>query len=385
MNILFIIGKYPGYGGVETVTTVLANSFVELGDTVAIASFEVTDEKAVEGKLNSNVRLLSLNYPVNSKSNVRFLSTYIKENNIDFIINQWAVPWYVTRMIKRSVKGSDAKLITVHHNQPDTNARIQQSIIAKDTKRGLSKLVNEVKLNAIKTVSRLSLRYVYSKSDKFVVLSPSFIPLLHRFIWKEIDSKSISISNPLTISSSKDNVKENLIIVVGRIEYNQKRCRRAVDLWANLQDDFPDWKMIFVGDGPDKKDLDEYITSNGIKRVEVTGFTDPIPYYKRAKVLLMTSEYEGFGLVIVEGMANEVVPVVVDSYAALSDIIDDGDNGVKLPYPFDLNISVSKLKGLIDEEKKLSLMASKGYEDSTRFSLSKIIEQWNKLFIDMKK
>lgn len=57
------------------------------------------------------------------------------------------------------------------------------------------------------------------------------------------------------------------------------------------------------------------------------GFQDPIEYDKRASVLLLTSEYEGFPLGFAECMSLGVVPVVCGRYSAVYDIIESGKNG----------------------------------------------------------
>lgn len=381
MNILFLVGKYPGFGGVETVTTVLANEFVKLGDRVAIASFECTDEKAIaDGRLDSKVRLIRLSYPVDSKENRIILKRFVAESECDVVINQWAVPYYVTRFLKKVVSGTTAKIVAVHHNQPDTNARIQQNIIDLASSCGLRRVMLRIKGSVVRSVSRISLRYVYNHSDRFVVLSDAFVPLLERFIRKEATSRVAVIPNPLTIDMDPlPQQKRNEIVMVGRIEFNQKRNLRALDLWERIAGSFPDWTLTFVGDGPDRKTLELEACRRNLERVSFTGFVDPTPYYRRAKVLLMTSEYEGFGLVILEGMAHGVVPVVLDSYPALSDIVSDSVDGLKLPYPFDPDRSADILSNLLSSPERLDRISSAAIEVPARFSMQSVMDKWRSL------
>lgn len=99
-----------------------------------------------------------------------------------------------------------------------------------------------------------------------------------------------------------------------------------------MEASFPDWKLIIVGDGVEKRNLVEKVIQLKLNNVVFEGFQNPSLYYKRASILMLTSEYEGFGLVVVEAMSFGVIPVVYGSYSAVYDIISDGVDGVILPY-----------------------------------------------------
>ena len=69
MNILFFYRIYPEYGGVEVVTTVLANRFVKDGHKVVIASIEQPHPE-LKDQLDSSIELVKLKYPVTCKQNI---------------------------------------------------------------------------------------------------------------------------------------------------------------------------------------------------------------------------------------------------------------------------------------------------------------------------
>lgn len=143
MNILFLMGTYPSYGGVEKVSTVLANEFVQRGYGVSIISFEQPFPELALKELNPNIKLYKLKKPVYTKKNIKILSTIIQNQNIDILINQWAVPFYVARLCHHALQGSNCKLITVHHNLPNTNARIK-GIEIKIEKKIDNLLINKI-------------------------------------------------------------------------------------------------------------------------------------------------------------------------------------------------------------------------------------------------
>jgi len=384
MNILFLIGKYPSYGGTEKVTTVLANAFTQKGLRVHIASFEqpVPD---LQSELHSNIRLHKLSYPAKSKSNINILRNIILQNEIDIIINQWCLPFYVTQLCNKARKGTKCKLLAVHHNSPDSNVRIEHVKIKMFQRSNSIKrfYLNSI-LSIVKYLTSRSIRYVYYHSDKYILLSSSFINIFKQLIGIKKTPKLAVISNPVTLLDLDfhylSEQKNREIIYVGRIDYNQKKVYRIIELWKQIENNYHDWRLTIVGDGPQKKDIEDLIETFNLKRVQVTGFQNPLEYYKRASILLLTSEYEGFGLVIVEGMCFGVIPVVYGSYAAVYDIIDNGKNGFITNIPYSQEETVACLKSLIENENQRKEIALKAIEKSKEFSLKSIVDQWENLF-----
>ncbi len=195
------------------------------------------------------------------------------------------------------------------------------------------------------------------------------------------------LPNPITIPSS-DFVfdflqKRKEVLYVGRIDENQKRIHRIIDTWALLEASFPDWKLIIVGDGVEKRNLVGKVIQLKLNNVVFEGFQNPSLYYKRASILMLTSEYEGFGLVVVEAMSFGVIPVVYGSYSAVYDIISDGVDGVILPYNkkgYDTEFATEKMKELMLDADKRNNLAQAAIITSKRYSVESIVDSWNKLF-----
>ena len=89
MNILFLMGKYPGIGGVEVVSTVLANEFIREGFGVSLVSFEQPTNEKVPIPLSEKVKFYPLQKPVSSATNVTKLHTILIGDNIDILINKY--------------------------------------------------------------------------------------------------------------------------------------------------------------------------------------------------------------------------------------------------------------------------------------------------------
>ena len=375
-RILFLVGIYPGYGGVEMVTTILANQFIKDGHKVSIVSFCQTDQKFADLYLSSECNLLYLSYPVLSIKNIKYLRHYIQKHKINILINQWVLPFYTTLLWKIAISGIHCKVFSVHHNKPDTNKKIQGLEILIQQGKNYLKPIKWI----IREISRTSLSFCIKNSTKYILLSPSFVPLAKRYTRIKDDSKFMTIANPITIPEPLGlPEKKKEIICVGRIEFNQKRTYRVLDIWKDLESSFPEWCLTFVGDGPDKEKLEKQIQENKLSRVSIAGFVNPIQYYERASILLMTSEYEGFPLVLTESMTYGVVPIVYDSFEAVHDIITNGKNGIIIPIPYKTKAFVNCLNSLLEDNNKIKGMSIKAIESTNQFKLKNIVDKWYNL------
>lgn len=382
MNILFLMKGYA-VGGIEVVTATLASCFARHGHKVVIATFEAPEALTV-ARTDDSVKIYMLGDYKCTNQNIVALRNILIEHQIQVVINQWGLPFVSCRVLNKAKKGLKVKTIAVYHNQVDTNARIKNVEIALEScvnplKRSLLKLIKA----AFKFVTSRSMAYVYHHTDIYQVLSPSYIPLFSKFTGINHPNHLMVQTNPVTLESSDFSYsfdkKEKEIIYMGRIDYNQKRVYRVIDTWAKLEAQFPDWRLTIVGDGVERKNVEQQVADYGLHHVKFEGFQQPKPYYKRASILLLTSEYEGFPLVLTESMSFGVIPVVYNSYSAVGDIIDDGENGLVIPYHkegYRADEAANMLAKLMNDIRIRDVLASAAVEKSKEYSVERIYEQW---------
>ena len=180
--------------------------------------------------------------------------------------------------------------------------------------------------------------------------------------------------------------KKNQVLYVGRMDFENKRVNRIVEAWQCLQQEFKDWELVLLGDGPHKETLQQYVCEHQIERVRFDSFQKdpPIRYYKDAKIFMLTSDLEGFGLVVIESMAYGVVPIVYGSYEAAYDIVDDGINGFVTPKPYCRELTVDRLRMLMSQELKRNGMAAEAMKKSRTFSIDTVVKSWYKLFTEVR-
>ena len=390
MSILFLLKSFE-IGGLEVVTSVLANKFVAEGHDVTLWAF-YKGKTSLEERLDKRVNLVYGHGFHSGKANVASLRNIIIEKNIQIAINQWGLPYIPAKTLKRAIRGLDVKTIAVYHNDPSTNGRLKEVEIAIEHCDNPIKLsLLKFKLWTYRKITSASMRYIYRNSDRFMVLSQSFISHFENFTGKRNAQKLIVQTNPVTIKQPSEtldlNDKKKEVIYVGRLDYNQKRTYRIIETWALLEDIIPDWRLTIVGDGPERENLERLTRDLNLQHVRFEGFQRPEPYYKRASILILTSEYEGFPLVLAECMSFGVVPVVYGSYSAVYDIIKDGENGLIVKPQngeFKAEAMAKALEQAMTDEDKRHEMAEKSIATSQNYSLDVIYEQWEGLFNDLK-
>ncbi len=383
MNILFLLKSFE-IGGLEVVTSVLANKFVAEGYNVTLWAF-FEGKTSLADRLDPRVELVYGHGYNIDKNNVASLRRVLVDKDIQIVINQWGLPYIPARTLKLASRGLRLKIIAVYHNDPLSNGRTKEVEIALERcENPLKRVILRLKLFAFKQITAASMRYIYNNSDRFMVLSKSFIQHFEDFTGIRNASKLIVQTNPITIDAEQFKLdltkKEKEIVFVGRIDHNQKRTSRVIETWALLESEYPDWRLTIVGDGAEKNNLEKLTHTLGLQHVSFEGFQQPAKYYRRASVLMLTSEYEGFGLVIVEGMAFGVVPVVLGSYSAVYDILTDGKDGIIVPYDknsgFRPDEMAKRVAWLIEHDDERKQMAKAAYEHSETFSIGKIIKSW---------
>lgn len=387
MNILFLLGKFPSIGGVETVTAILANEFSARGHAVHVVSFEQVTEKPSPA-LDERVTLHRLSYPVSSRSNRDALRDILATCRIDVIINQWCLPFHVTRLCRKAMRGLPCRLLAVHHNAPDCNARLEglRMRMAR-TGNPVNRASLRLLLKGCAMATGASLRYVYAHSDRYILLSDSFHQAFRNITGLKDTGKLLTIPNPITVENPEfryePGLKKKEVLFVGRLEPNQKRVSRVLETWALLEPCFPDWTLRLVGDGPEKRSLQEFCEEHRLKHVSFEGFQNPAPYYEQASLLFLTSEYEGLPLAMVEAMSFGVSPIVYGSFSAAYDLVDHGKDGCILPAAggFQAHRMAEMAAGLMREPAALRAMARNAIAKSRKFTREHIIPQWEKAFL----
>ncbi len=382
MRILFVVPSLV-VGGIGKVTASLANKFIEEHHSVCIFSFSEADN-ALHNLFNDKIGISYGSDRRDIKSNTIAIKQIVEKERINLVINQNGLSIFQASAVYEACKGHDTKIITTYHNDPGHNNWIQkcnQQLWA--TKNPLKRIVIKTKRLFWRVASILLMHYVYSHSDYYMLLSKHYIPTFCRMALIRKSDRILVQNNPVTLDRSdidhKDN-RENIILYVGRLEEGQKRVSRILEFWKLLHLELTDWKLLLVGDGADRCEYEEFVAKNKIKNVYFEGFQSPYAYYKRASLFVMTSDYEGWPLVIGECKAYGCVPMVLGSYLSVTEIIDNERDGIIMPTPFDAKGWCEKILSLTNNPERIKEMSIEAEHNSHKFDIDVIYRQWESIF-----
>jgi len=139
------------------------------------------------------------------------------------------------------------------------------------------------------------------------------------------------------------------ILFVGRL-VREKGVSMLLEAVKELRKEIPA-NLIVVGDGPMRDHLVRKTLDLGLDgNVRFTGFVDSstlISLYRTCDVCVVPSLHEPFGMVALEAMAAKI-PTVVSDVGGLSEIVEDGVNGIKVP-PGDRKLLAGALRGVLED------------------------------------
>lgn len=387
MNILFLtLGHVSKLrGGVDRVTDTLAQNFINRGGHNV---YMISVWKSVPGDKVESYQYFLPSQDIDSKENVEYLKNFIVAKHVDVIVNQ-SDP---TKLMNLLVAAhGNAPMVSVIHTDP--KAMLKATEDAWDRWKLLNgnfkffikypyyllRLLYQRKNR--KDFLRNKHSYYYEQSDAVVLLSERFKDSFKDISGLSEDSKLYAISNPISSEKTEfSEIKEKLILFVGRLEYSPKRLDRLIKVWAKIKDK-SGWRLCVLGDGQ-KRDLYETLAIKlGVNDVEFCGTVDPTPYYEKAGILCVTSTYEGFSMVILEGLYHGVIPIAFDSYEAVFDLIESGYNGFIVP-SFSLKEYKKLLERLMNDDDLRISMRQNIIEKNSRleFDVNYIADQWINLF-----
>ena len=183
-----------------------------------------------------------------------------------------------------------------------------------------------------------------------------------------VKNKAI-IYNPSIFKPSFGGQKEKLIIFVGRLE-PVKGCDIFLRALALLRLD--DFKLLVLGAGSQKKSLQSLSAGLGLKNLEFLGSVSDIQnYYKKAKIIVSSSRFEGLGNALIESAFFDCIRVATPTAGAL-ELLEDGKNGFISSDFSEQALAKAILKALNADESVLENTRA----ESEKFRLENIAAKW---------
>ena len=305
-----------GLGGAERVALSLIDHFVGQGHEVDL--LVMRDDGQLLALLPPQVRLFALHTP-RLRNLMGPLMRYLRAERPDSI---QAFMWPVTSIavIARILSRSKARLVLSDHTM------MSQHFAAYGPVR--------------RFVLRHTIRWLYPRADSRVIVSPLAADDLALLARLRRDTITV-INNPVEEPPSELAASPEIerlwkgtgarIITIGRLK-PEKNHFLLLTAFALLRETV-DARLMIVGEGELHDALDAHAQSLGISQhVTMAGFTiDPAPYYASADLFVLSSDNEGYPLVLVEAMFAGLRIVSTDCPSGPRQILADGQYGRLVP------------------------------------------------------
>lgn len=169
------------------------------------------------------------------------------------------------------------------------------------------------------------------------------------------------------------------LVAVGRL-VPQKGFDLLLEAWARIADRHRGWTLTIWGEGPERAALEAQRDRLGLsERVLLPGVTErPGQWMEQADAFVLSSRFEGWGLVVGEAMAAGIPTVAFDCDFGPAEMIEHGRTGL-LVAPGDTAALASALDQLLEDEALRSRLGPTGRESMKRFAPETVVKHWLEL------
>lgn len=385
-NICFITDSIFSFGGVQRVLAVIAKELAK-NYNVTIITFDNVDRKdlSMYGLKEANIHYEFIAYPtINIFKKITYMTfsgIYLKLQPL----SKWSSNLYAKSSFPLELRETLAKelrsksfdvIIGVHAPLAARLATLRKQLPN-------SKLIGWIHNSFEALFSKDSLyigserkrHYVYQfrELDKTVLLCNHDAETYYQY---DKVFKPTVIYNPLTLKPGEPSQgTSKRFLAIGRFSKQHKGFDLLIEAFHLFAQKNNEWKLDIIGEGPEETLFRELITRYKLdNRIEIHPFTNNIQfYYSNAQIYVLSSRWEGFGLVLVEAMAHGL-PIISSDLPTSKEIM--GDFGL-----YFRNRDIQDLAQRLEDATKIDWQkkSKEALTIASKFNVEHIISQWKEL------
>lgn len=359
-------------GGAEGVAAMMANHWAQAGDSVTLITLDFSDTDTFQlsetvqrcelGVMQNSRNLLQAVF--NNRKRVRQLRKVIAASQPDVVISLTDRMNVLTLLATR--KSNWPVLISERSDPRHHSIGRLWSFLRKQTYPRATALI-------VQTQGVADFCRQWLKGTPIEVI-PNAVPAP-----RSPDIPVVTEQTLLARSPSK------VIFGMGRLSY-EKGFDRLIDAFSELAEEFPQWKLRILGEGPLRESLQATIDERGLQeKIELTGWVaDPELYLDQGELFVLSSRYEGFPNALLQAMSRGLACISTDCESGPAEIAQEG-----------LHLSIVQTKKIseLSPSNQLALMMREfmnherlrkeasinSLQVTERFSVSRFFQAWDEL------
>lgn len=372
MKLKIGITCYPTVGGSGVVATELGKLLAEKGHEIHFISSSMPFRLK---KMYPNIfyhqvevnQYSVFQYPPYDLALASKMAEVAKREQLDILHVHYAIPHAVCAILAKQMIGNNVKIVTTLHGTDITVLGYDPSL-TELIKFGIEKSdgVTAVSKSLVKQTEQLI------APDKEIKTVYNFID---ENIYKKIDSHHLK---------EEFGIKNDEKVIIHVSNFRAvKRVRDVVSAFAHIHKKVPS-KLLLVGDGPEITVVCKLVRELGLdQHVLLLGKQDNLEeLYSISDLMLLLSEKESFGLVLLEAMACGV-PCIGTNIGGIPEVIEDGVTGYLCELGDIQDISQKSIALLSDPVLHQSFSDAAVRTVQSKFKSSTIISQYEEIYYDV--
>ncbi|MCA0049703.1 glycosyltransferase family 4 protein [Mesorhizobium sp. B283B1A] len=345
-----------GAGGTEHVVNVLANQWAARGWHVTLVTFEAPGPPPYY-HFDPAVRIERLGLPQMKRSRLGAIGASARRI------------FLLRRTLKKLAPDVVLSFLT----------RTNVMSLAASRGLGLDVVVSERNNPALQDVGpvwRFLRAKLYPSAFGLVTMTTGalnyFSPAMRRRSWV--------IPNPVDLpATGKPRRNGAVLVAVGRL-VPQKGFDLLLKAFANIRRDFPEWKLVIWGEGPDRAELEAERDRLGLQGcVEMPGVTSrPGIWVETADAFVLSSRYEGWGIVLLEAMAAGLPVISFDCQWGPREMVDNEKDGL-LVENGSVDALAQGLRRLLGDEPLRKKLGAAAAASAARFTPEYVMQNWDQV------
>lgn len=371
MKILYLFSSLSVWGGIERILVDKMNWLASKGGIEVCMLTTDQGDHPIPYQVNNKVHIEDLGINFHRK----YQFGYLKRMGISYLMRHQ----YKKSLAEHIIRIQPDVIVCTTADPIDIITGVKGRIpLVVESHSICSRTIEQGKYAVLRKYRRFKFLKSLSKAECVVALTKGDAEEWHHF---HHHVKVIpNMLHPCKIEPSSLNSKH--VIWVGRFDY-QKRAEVAIGIWKQVANRYPDWCLDIYGEGEYESEVT--LMASSTQNVFVHKPTSHVfVCYSNSSILMSTSLFEPFGLVIAEAMSCGLPVVAFDCPYGPAAIINEGVNGFLIPSD-NMHCFADKLSLLIEDTSFRKQMGQAALDSSDRFNADLVMPQWLALFDELSK